>query len=419
MRLTEDKIKAGILHPDRDVRDAAVLHFSRSECHDLSVMPLAIQAIEQYGWEGAFTVPSVVEGLPLSDETLLWIVRQIQREDVFDDDTMLGRGWRGALAWLLCDAEPNLLARHQSEIVGIKGLGNNDIDLIETRIDLLTVNAEMCWGKLEVICHQTSYDSVDPNANYGYALVEAIARSGDAARVLSYVAEKSEDVQDYGEGWMELFMVNLAGEMRLDAAVPHIVAKLLDAEEEADLLFDQGEQALVKIGTDAAVEGAATLFAQGDLIQRMNACHVFEHVHSDLAVTKALELLPNEGDVTIKTTLAQALISQFAYEGIEPVRELVLSGDYDLGVTDLRRDLIAATTLMEVDLPENEAWRGDIEKDRNEAEKQMRLRAEPPSEDEYEEEPLPPPKKKVGRNDPCPCGSGRKFKQCCMKKQGG
>jgi hypothetical protein len=29
------------------------------------------------------------------------------------------------------------------------------------------------------------------------------------------------------------------------------------------------------------------------------------------------------------------------------------------------------------------------------------------------------PSKKIGRNDPCPCGSGRKFKQCCMKKQGG
>ena len=23
---------------------------------------------------------------------------------------------------------------------------------------------------------------------------------------------------------------------------------------------------------------------------------------------------------------------------------------------------------------------------------------------------------KVGRNDPCPCGSGRKYKQCCGKK---
>ncbi|MBC8391880.1 MAG: SEC-C domain-containing protein, partial [Deltaproteobacteria bacterium] len=23
---------------------------------------------------------------------------------------------------------------------------------------------------------------------------------------------------------------------------------------------------------------------------------------------------------------------------------------------------------------------------------------------------------KVGRNDPCPCGSGKKFKKCCLKK---
>jgi len=24
--------------------------------------------------------------------------------------------------------------------------------------------------------------------------------------------------------------------------------------------------------------------------------------------------------------------------------------------------------------------------------------------------------KKVGPNDPCPCGSGRKYKKCCMQK---
>ena len=26
---------------------------------------------------------------------------------------------------------------------------------------------------------------------------------------------------------------------------------------------------------------------------------------------------------------------------------------------------------------------------------------------------------KVGRNDPCPCNSGKKYKQCCWKKQQG
>lgn len=24
---------------------------------------------------------------------------------------------------------------------------------------------------------------------------------------------------------------------------------------------------------------------------------------------------------------------------------------------------------------------------------------------------------KIGRNDPCPCGSGKKYKNCCLKKE--
>lgn len=35
--------------------------------------------------------------------------------------------------------------------------------------------------------------------------------------------------------------------------------------------------------------------------------------------------------------------------------------------------------------------------------------------EEYEMEPQPPPGVKVGRNDPCPCGSGLKYKKCCGK----
>jgi preprotein translocase subunit SecA len=26
--------------------------------------------------------------------------------------------------------------------------------------------------------------------------------------------------------------------------------------------------------------------------------------------------------------------------------------------------------------------------------------------------------KKIGRNDPCPCGSGKKYKNCCGRNQG-
>ena len=37
-----------------------------------------------------------------------------------------------------------------------------------------------------------------------------------------------------------------------------------------------------------------------------------------------------------------------------------------------------------------------------------------------EEKPLPTPKaktRKVGRNEPCPCGSGKKYKKCCLNKK--
>lgn len=34
----------------------------------------------------------------------------------------------------------------------------------------------------------------------------------------------------------------------------------------------------------------------------------------------------------------------------------------------------------------------------------------------YEDEPYIRKNKKIGRNDPCPCGSGKKYKHCCMNK---
>jgi preprotein translocase subunit SecA len=36
---------------------------------------------------------------------------------------------------------------------------------------------------------------------------------------------------------------------------------------------------------------------------------------------------------------------------------------------------------------------------------------------EKKHEPVRNVGKKVGRNDPCPCGSGKKFKACCMRKE--
>jgi len=57
--------------------------------------------------------------------------------------------------------------------------------------------------------------------------------------------------------------------------------------------------------------------------------------------------------------------------------------------------------------------------DRKREEEKRHLKSLPGEDDA----PLPPPaetikndKQTPGRNDPCPCGSGRKYKQCCAAK---
>ena len=86
MRLSEQKIKEGILHAERAVRSEAVLYFSRSYTRDESVMPLAIQAVEQYGWDKAFTEATCMDGLALNDATLPWVLVQLQHEDAMRPD---------------------------------------------------------------------------------------------------------------------------------------------------------------------------------------------------------------------------------------------------------------------------------------------------------------------------------------------
>ena len=38
------------------------------------------------------------------------------------------------------------------------------------------------------------------------------------------------------------------------------------------------------------------------------------------------------------------------------------------------------------------------------------------SKSEVKKQPVRNAAKKVGPNDPCPCGSGKKYKKCCMQK---
>jgi preprotein translocase subunit SecA len=170
-------------------------------------------------------------------------------------------------------------------------------------------------------------------------------------------------------------------------------------------------------------------------VYRLYATSALEKIHSDATVRKCLDLLPQDKDIDIRTKLASALLGQFADEGIEPVRQMVRQRAYDSMTSDLMEKLVTVSTIMGVTFPEYPIWKREVEEKLARRERRMnKMRgfahapAEPISQptaapskeqgDFLDRKPAPfiRTEPQVGRNDPCPCGSGKKFKKCCMSR---
>jgi hypothetical protein len=193
----------------------------------------------------------------------------------------------------------------------------------------------------------------------------------------------------------------------------------------------------------------------------MAAANVLEHIHSDLCVAECLRFLAAERGPDMRLSLGHALLSHFAEEAVEPICRLVGGEDESLtpDECDLRYRLVAASTIMGTRCPNYEQWyqdalqsnwgwydleRGRIRENFCDDEDEAFEEEDDLDEDQWEEEfdedgyfgeerteprlfgdfeearrgpqPIKNLSKPPGRNDPCPCGSGKKYKKCCLKK---
>jgi len=170
-------------------------------------------------------------------------------------------------------------------------------------------------------------------------------------------------------------------------------------------------------------------------------------VHDVLAAEKCVSLLAQEKERFIQRRLAEAALSQFAYGAIEPVRQMILTQRLDGELRHLRDYLVETCEIMGERFPEYDQWKAAGERDREEHKRQLEAVSGDPQrtllfalqkakeyfsgdEDEEQQSPKPAagsgvtpafnsgkPMRNIGRNDPCPCGSGKKFKKCCLKKR--
>jgi hypothetical protein len=167
MRLPADKVKEGVLHTDQDVREAAAWYFAGSS--DPAIMPLVIQAIEKYGFDNAFSVYSFLKKLVQTDETVSWLIRQLNTLGQPANE----KEAEPVLAYIpaLIHADPTILKNHESEILAMD-LDHESREAINERIWFPSRSGEELWGDLEEFCqtHEDEESLSDEDFDFGCRL---------------------------------------------------------------------------------------------------------------------------------------------------------------------------------------------------------------------------------------------------------
>lgn len=427
MRLPAAKVKEAILHAEKDVRDAAVYYFANSFSSDPAIMPLVIQAIDKFGFENAFDTYSFMQNLAQTDETARWLIQQLTKLGQPADE----KEAEPVLAYIsaMVHADPGILKNHESEIMTLD-LDYESEEAITERIWFPSRPGEELWCDLEEFCqmHEDQESIPDEDFEFGCRVVEALGHHQDeyASTVLEILGGETGEIGTWKEG----FAIRLAGEMKLEAAIPLMMTTLREPPEE--WISQECHRAFTKIGSAGVVARFADDYATSESFERISIACTLENIHSDEAVQAGLDFLKTEEDPSIKGLLLQSVLFNFSKEGIGPARQFILQTSFDPDVLDLRSALLTACKLMDERFPEFDAWLEDSKNDQECRRKWYEDHPVPDEDDEdFEddklqeeeyEEPEPPPlatvrrTERIGRNDPCPCGSGKKFKKCCYGK---
>ena len=329
------------------------------------------------------------------------------------------------------------------------------------RLSLRTCNQATAWRLLEEFCEARKDQSdVEPSDLYeGRNIVEVLARQADLDRdkVVATLSERAP-YEDRQVPWREYLFVNLAGLATIQGAVP-VLLEMLDEEHGDETLQDACSRALIQIGDMELLSDAAAEYSDRSEQFRWGVADLFRNDHSETSLQTYCQMLSDEEDEQLRIVLAAGLASQFDTVGIDAAAGIIC----DMGVTwdtvEIVDQVLTACLAMNYALPELDTWRvqsqmllndvsGDDEDDDFFEDESLwddddsdsglmfgmplgegsafpselvaprlmeHLYQRPDDQDELLNAP-PVHKQKIGRNDPCPCGSGKKFKACCLKK---
>ncbi len=423
--LTAKEVKPLLVHQDRTVRKAAVRYFHGTWSRDVELVPLILQAFRTYGAD------EDIVGLAFSSQFAL---DAASMDDVLDT---LGTATDSAailnLNRTIANAPVELQISHEATILDVPNLMPQTATSFQRRQKFSRQSSSELWIDLQNRAESSEEDQYVDDIDFGYlddlvAILASHAEPGTEA--ICQMLKSAEE-----SGWMEVFLVDLIGERRIREAVPLLVDLY---QIDADYLLERATIALGKIGDPEAVRLIQSAFAKHSWNFKNYSLGVLGDIKHQDSETAILALLEAEEDMSIRTRLCGQLCRLFSARGVEIALEQIRFC-YDGKLDSLGESLLPVARVLGIDIPEEPEWQAEIEeRERVRAQRRAEMEelgrrytmAKASGRDPFaklkqttEPEPSVEPSvtiqndaPRVGRNDLCPCGSGKKFKKCCLRK---
>ena len=371
-------------------------------------------------WHGL----SVCRRFTLTNDAFDAVLAHLSR--VTDTDAMYNLN--RLVAW----APVGLLIAHQTAILDTPNISQETASLTRMRREFAEQSAEQLWEGLQDFARRSDDKKHVGEIDHGHAdaLVDALASHEvpDAKTICLRLSTIEED-----EGWLPIFLIELAGERRIHEAVPILVDIF---RIDTDYTLARCSEALAKMGDPEAARLIRRSFPAESWRYKNYTAPLLGEIKTRESEEMILSLLEAEEDSSIRTSLCYGLCRLFSERGVDRVRREIHSG-YDAGLVNLEESLLPVLHVLGIDLPEADQWRGNREerarlreRRRRELEHMGRQHAALKQQGIDPFANLGGPQKpavrestslrrfspRVGRNDPCPCGSSKKYKRCCGRE---
>lgn len=380
-----NKLEPFILSQDETLRSFALQVIDKSHLGTEETFFKALEALDQLPIDPMKNkIVPYLRNIPLTERMVEELIERLQRED-------------GNQVWyvsLLESLETVHLLTYKDQLAPIinKNTLASYVSLLDMERDELLEEADSVIQELESSGFNQSL------FQYGKRVYrELISRQELSKQEIERVIleNKGEDYFSY----KGIYYVYLAGVQKVTELVP-LLSTLLERTSE-DLLLEEVANTLIKMNTEEVIQQVENYLI--DLDTAYSAVEIIENIKLPLAEEVLLYHFEKTTDMTIKTMIADALCKQLSIKAI-PLLATFVEEDYDRGMMNLKEPLYACCVINNIHHPQVSEWKQSIQEEKDRLEKRLSKLTQTQVKSQ-----------KVGRNEPCPCGSGKKFKKCCEK----